>query len=252
MNQPDDTIEQVERYLKGLMSTEEQSQLEQKMDEDEEFRHEVELHRDLLKGIEYHYKQKLKSDLKQRETSESDQKAQRSVRLMYVSWVAIAASLLVLIGGAWFFYWQASLPPEQLYSQYQKPYPNVAQPVERQTQDAMEGDQKAFYLYEKGDYEEASQLFNQLLTNQSNNIAYLFYKAQSDMHRGAHDTAIKGFQQVIDQNNNDNRYGHPARWYLALCYLQTNDIEQSRSLLKDISKSDGEFANKAQELLAKL
>ena len=49
-----------------------------------------------------------------------------------------------------------------------------------------------------------------------------------------------------------NEYEIEVKWYLALCYIQTNQIDESLILLKELTEYEGKYQEDANELLKKL
>jgi len=148
-------------------------------------------------------------------------------------------------------YWLFREPPthKQLYVQYNQSYPKVTDVLDHSSQQLEGGGQRAFFLYRKGEYEMAANAFERLLKKYPDNTVYLFYKGQSEMQNGAHDTAIDYFDQVLDKAGKQSHFYEPARWYAALCHLKGGGIEQTRSLLKEIAKDDKTYAERARDLL---
>jgi hypothetical protein len=55
---------------------------------------------------------------------------------------------------------------------------------------------------------------------------------------------------VIDDKN--NLYIDQAQWYLALCYLNTNETEKAKQLFRIIGKENGIYRNDARKIASGL
>ncbi|MEI8225392.1 MAG: hypothetical protein WCG82_05640 [Bacteroidota bacterium] len=58
------------------------------------------------------------------------------------------------------------------------------------------------------------------------------------------------FQILI--NNNNNLYIDQAQWYLALCYVKTDEREKAIQQLEIIKKEGGIYRNDAKKIIRKL
>jgi len=59
--------------------------------------------------------------------------------------------------------------------------------------------------------------------------------------------AKQSFGRVIDDK--DNLFVDQARWYLALCYLNTNETKKAKELFLTISKENGIYQNDAKKIM---
>ena len=85
--------------------------------------------------------------------------------------------------------------------------------------------------------------------NPSNPVAQ-FYAGASLQATGDYRGAIERYQAVLEDR--DNMFVEQARWYIGLCYLQTNDQKKAYQHFKKISQSQGFYQEKAQAILRKL
>lgn len=88
--------DQIDRYVNGLMSGEELTIFEQRMRDNAGLAHAVHMHKDVLRGIEYHFMNELKAKL-----IASDQP--KNKRLPAWAIVALAALGLAAAAAAYYF-----------------------------------------------------------------------------------------------------------------------------------------------------
>ncbi len=162
--------------------------------------------------------------------------------------IIITILIASIISGGWYWLFQEPPTHEQLYVRYNQSYPEVTEVLDHPHQQFEGGGQRAFFLYRKGEYEMAANAFERLLQKYPDNTVYLFYKGQSEMQNGEHETAIDYFNKVLAKGREQNHFYEPARWYVALCHLKNGDIEQTRSLVKEIVEDEKKYAKRAKDL----
>ena len=97
-------------------------------------------------------------------------------------------------------------------------------------------------------YEEAEQLFNQILEQVSSNTEIQLYKSITLIETNQFDEADELLEGISEGNS---IYKNKATWYLALSKLKQNNLESCKSILKSIP-DDAEDYKQAQKLLNKL
>jgi thioredoxin-like negative regulator of GroEL len=107
---------------------------------------------------------------------------------------------------------------------------------------------KAFEAYDREDFQEANQLFSALYTSTGDPII-AFYLGVSYMELKNFEGAMEAFSQV---NNQEANYFWEARWYTALCMVQTDRPEAAKQILQQIQSSGHFLEKKAEELLLRL
>ena len=106
----------------------------------------------------------------------------------------------------------------------------------------------AFRAYEQKDYQRASILFTELL-RENEDEGMLMLLGNANLMLGKPELAQENFRAVIRLSDELNAAG---KWYLALSYLKTGDVQQARELLQDLSETNAPYADRAQNLLADL
>lgn len=106
----------------------------------------------------------------------------------------------------------------------------------------------AIIKFDKGDYQGASELFNNILNNDTSNMAIFYYYGIANIETQNYKQAIKSFQEIIDNNN--NLYIEYAQWYLSLIYLITNEKNKACYQINEIVADTNHYYNKmAMDLL---
>jgi len=108
---------------------------------------------------------------------------------------------------------------------------------------------QAFYYYVLVEYTLASEYFNEVLSEEFNNVIILFYSGNAMLAVNQVDEAIDCFKQVIAIGNG---LEIQAKWYLALCYLKLDNYKEMLPLLKEIVDSSTRYSDPAKELLKKI
>ncbi|RMB56777.1 hypothetical protein EAX61_13325 [Dokdonia sinensis] len=107
---------------------------------------------------------------------------------------------------------------------------------------------KAEKAFNSQSYEEAILFFDTILSNDPENAEVAYYKGIALVELGKHAEAESLFEQLAQGGS---VYKYKALWYNGLSHLKRKDIEGAKTILNKIP-SDAEDYEKAQELLDKL
>lgn len=263
MNPEPIDLDQIEAYLNNKLSATEKAAFEEAIQNDLELAVEVKEVSQMIQGIKYTaYKRRQLTNYFEslRDQIETDSpisppvaKKQTVVRPIFSSpWAisGIAASFALLFAVAVFWNQQAS--PEQLLAEYHKgPYPvlDANSMISRgQTSEAKTKREEAFIAYASGEYEEAIQLFITILREEQD-IEVQFYLANAYFETEKTKEAIVHFQELVV---NENRYKTRSMWYLILCHLKQQDMDEAKKIATQLSKEQDSYSLKAKDLLKKL
>lgn len=236
-------IEVVKKYLSGELTTDERSFLDKRLQEDTVLKKEFGLYKTMVIAMEEHYDEALKETLKKEDINKT--KKNRSI---FVPLMVAASVVTILIVSYAFFKYSKVTSPQELYSEYYKPYYNVIDDYKRGS-DLTTSETEAFKLYEQKEYESAIKAFENGLSGNPENTPLLFYGGLSYLAVEKPDEAITMLMPVASSNHN---LKEAAEWYLALAYLKNNNLLQSQKLLEDIAGSEGAYKEKAMSLLREL
>lgn len=242
-------FENIEKFLDGELSDEELALFKAELVADEELIRQVDLHIQVDKAIMEKDVIQFKDQLSEIHQSlfSKDQKG-RKVKL-FKSWYLAAASILILalIGSMYFILFRShSYTNEELYNKYYDPYEVVIN-VRSGNIQINERFVEALQKYQKHDYTGALAIFETISKNDSSNVACNFYSGVSFMETSRYLKAIKSFNSVIWQN--DNLFIEQTEWYLGLCYLKTNKMNQAKFQFDKIANSTSFYKDKAKSII---
>jgi hypothetical protein len=166
----------------------------------------------------------------------------RNLRFAYV-----VASVL-LVGIVSVLYLGKDQPNEKLFAEYYQTYPNIASSVRGELTEGKL--QEALQQYDAANFKAALKLLQQILLTEPNNAAANFYAGVLYLKSEESERAVASLQKVIAPQ--DQKLAEPAEWYLALAFLQQNDLAQTRATLSKIAAKDHAFKEQATALLEKL
>ena len=236
----------IERFNAGEMSDTEKQWFLKELEGNEKLRHEVSLRKQtdeiLKKKDVMSLRNKLSEIEKQR--AESKTPAITPKKPVYIQYAAILAGLVII--GSLMIFRGKNLSSEDILKQYYKAYePPTSQ------RSAMGGTDADFTLalefYNAHDYDKAAALFNKVLGSKPNDMQTVLLIGVTNFEEKKYPEAKQSFGKVIDDKN--NLYIDHARWYLALCYLNTNETEKAKQLFTLIGQESGIYQNDARKIV---
>ena len=258
-------IDLIEKYLDNKLDQDEKLLFDAELEENEDFVRELNDMEFLIEGIRRSaetasVEQKLERYDHSPKISEEGEKS-RSVfpdfeHVKRYSWAIAASFTLVFVTTFTLFTLDKTPSHHKLYAEYYTPFENFGS-----TRSATNTEQdlwkEALSYYDEGNYIEALAKFNEMtqrdykgLTEQSFYPHFKIYRGNTLMKLNKHGEAITVFTNLID---NDAGMVIHARWYRAMCYLYTNDLDNLKKELKSISEiQKSSYASKAQLLLEEL
>lgn len=259
MNKIEENIDLIERYLDNRLSAEELTEFEQRKKDDKKFNELVTEMNTLVQGIRFSEREKLREELADLEAGlpevEAKLKAETKVEKGKVVFLkrrafqmAVAASVVIAFG-LFYVLRPTAMSGDDLFNEFYKPYPNIIHGVERSVIPELTLEQKAYYNYEAGNYQEAINLFDEFLQENSNDNYARFYKAVSYMGLGDYTQTIPQLEVLIAE---DIELSNQAQWYLGLALVKTEQYEKATEVLTKLSQSTSSYAPKAQQVLDKL
>ncbi|GAB1858219.1 hypothetical protein MHTCC0001_30560 [Flavobacteriaceae bacterium MHTCC 0001] len=155
----------------------------------------------------------------------------------------VAASIALLIGIT-YFSTPSQIDTEALFNENFEPYRNVVHPIVR-SNDQQDLETQAFNYYEKGEYQKALQLFEQLY-NKTKTPHYLFYKANALLKLNRPKDAIVELNAHLKTKDTLTEKTH---WYLAMAYLKLDDKASAKKNLEQVVLQNTYNVKKAKHLL---
>lgn len=161
--------------------------------------------------------------------------------------VAAAAAILILLSFATFWFVQSKSHDanSQLYAAYFS-HENSMFTVRSTTTNMEQPVIQGIQYYELKDFGAAVEMFEKAPSN----LLAKLYGGLSYMELEEFDKAKEQFQQIV--KHNDNLFIDQSEWYLGLCHLKTNNLNEARILFEKISKDNSIYKTKAQKLLAEM
>jgi tetratricopeptide (TPR) repeat protein len=239
----------IERYNAGEMSEAERQWFQKELEGNEKLRNEVSLRKRTDEILKNQNVISLRNKLSRIENQRKEvtQSSKDSKKTTYIRYAAVFAGL-ILIGSITLFSGK-NLNSEKIMKHYYKVYEPPTN--QRSAQSGADADfTLALEFYNTHDYENAAILFNKVLDNKPNDMQTVLLKGVANFEEKKYPEAKQSFGKVIDDKN--NLYIDQAQWYLALCYLNTNETEKAKQLFKIIIKEDGIYKNDAKKIISGL
>jgi len=237
--------EQIEKYVLGELNAKELIDFNNRLDNDADFRKEVELYKSVTHSFQKKYQniekeEKLKSSLHQlgsKYFNVEEKNKKVNIRSYFVKFSSIAAILLIA-----FFLFK---PQTDLYNQFAEHQTlNIQTKGDNQHGNLLQG--ATFFNEQK--YEKAIPLFEDYLNKNPQDTEIKISLGISFLEEENTLLAIQIFKEVAEQ---DNVFKNKANWYLALSHIKYKDKTNAKKFLKKISP-ESSYYKKAQKLLQKL
>ena len=236
----------IERYNAGEMSDTEKQWFLKELEGNEKLRHEVNLRKQTDEILKKKDVMSLRNKLSEIEKQRAEAKtpAITSRKPVYIKYAALIAGLVII--GSLMIFRGKNLSNEDILKQYYKAYePPTSQRSAKAGTDA--DFTLALEFYNTHDYEKAAILFNKVLETKPNDMQTVLLIGVANFEEKKYPEAKQSFGKVIDDK--DNLYIDQAQWYLALCYLNTNETEKAKQLFTLIGKESGIYQNDARKIV---
>ncbi len=239
----------IERYNAGEMNTEENKWFEKELEGNEKLRREVELRKKTEAILKDSDVMALRNKLNSIEKKRMEQPPVRrssagSRNLKY----AAAAGAFVLFGAIALLS-NGNLSNSEIFDKYYRSY-EVTAP----SRSAASGINQDFLLgveyYKVRDYKSAALYFSKVVEQDSKNMESTLLYGVSNFEISNYPEAEKSFVKVIDDN--DNLFIEEARWYLALCYVKSDENDRAVKQLTEIRNSRSIYRKEAAKILKKI
>jgi len=236
----------IERYNAGEMSDAEKEWFLKELEGNENLRNEVDLRKRTDEVLKNQKVMSLRNKLSEIEKQRSEVKSpvHASKKTVYVRYAAVFTGLVLI--GTLVFLPGKSLTNEDILKQYYRVYePPTAQRSASSSTDA--NFSLALEFYNAHDYDKAEALFSKVLENKPGDMQTVLLKGVTNFEEKKYPEAKQSFGRVIDDKN--NLYIDQAEWYLALCYLNTNERDKAKELFRAISNESGIFQADAKKII---
>lgn len=136
-----------------------------------------------------------------------------------------------------------------LYADYFQILPHPDQQVRSSGEESLTWEQKAVEAYEKEDFAQAIEMYEQVLTHEPNNPKHILFLGISYLNVNQVDMAIDVFAKRVPKGT---QYDQDIQWYLALAYIKKEDFGTARLLLQGLASKEGYYQEQALMLVEKL
>jgi len=238
----------IERYNAGEMDDAEKEWFRKELNHNEKLRKEVDLRSrtdTILKNQDVmNLRNKLNAIEKKRAVPLPARKPGRRINIRY----AAAIAGVVLIGSIALLS-DRQLSSDEIIGRFYKPY--EAESSLRSEELVKNQDYKlALEYYNINDYRNAAVYFEKVIENEPGNMHSTLLNGISNFEIQNYPEAEGSFSKVIDDNN--NYYIDHAQWYLALCYIKTDEKLKAVDQLAIIEKSRTIYRKDAKRILRSL
>lgn len=219
-------LETIERYLNKTMGVDERISFEKELKENKVLRQQVDDTEILFSGIKKAvFKDKLNELHTHLNHKEKLQKKESKVFKLNFKALSIAASVLLLIGGFWFFNQPST--NQNLFDQYFEPDRGLAT-VMSETDNYVFDD--AMVDYKNAKYDLAIHKWEVLLKTKPDNDTLNYFLGVAQLSKNNEKKAIDYLNNVT--KNKQSKFIYDAYYYLGLAYLKTDNTEASIENLK--------------------
>ena len=235
-----DRQELIEKYLAGRLTDEEARHFAALIQDDMDFRKEVEFFEDIKTVAGQYDQQVFREKLQQYDAENPVLKPKRY-------WVMAVAASAALLMGIYLYTLTRPLEPNHLFSEYFEPAQNVSLPLVRN--DEEDELALAFSAYEQKEYSLALQLFGQI--DEDKTPTWMsYYKGSALLSLGKTDEAITMLEQHVASKD---PLAYRSHWFLALAYVKRGNYRQAIEELSLLQSSKEPFKQEeSKELMARI
>jgi tetratricopeptide (TPR) repeat protein len=242
----------LQKYLDNELSERDLDRFEQELNASPEMMMDLNLHKEVDEAIAdtevLDFRAQLTDLREESRQSENGKRVFRFTRPWHYA-ASAALALLVAIGLATVL--GRPLSNNDLFVKYMKPYELVLTNRSVESETVQLWMNKAQDRFQKGEFEEAIDCFEEVLEINPSKVEADFYSGVSYMEIEQHADASKSFTRVIEHN--DNLYIQKAEWYLAGCLLAMDETNRARRELARIASSSNHYyKDKAEKILKRM
>ncbi len=238
----------IERYIANEMSDAERLWFEKELEGNDKLRKEVELRKKAEEILKDKDIVSLRSKLSaiERQRSQSSPEKTHPFR-SYMKYAAMAGVAIII--GIFFLLPGKKLTSDEIMSRYYKTY---EPPATQRSAEVVSNDDfnQALEFYKTNDFKNAAVYFKKVINREPKDMYSTLLYGISNFEGHKYPEAQKSFNRVIQDRN--NLYIDQAEWYLALCYLNTDENDKALQLFEKIKNENGIYKNDAKDIISKL
>ena len=136
----------------------------------------------------------------------------------------------------------------ELYAMHYTPFKDESLHIGLRGQNEMTSYTQFIQYYLASNYQATLSAFDSLGVSLQKSDNVLFIKANALMALNEIDEAQALFSNIIDRNK--SRYINASKWYLAMCYLKENKLEEAKKIFGEVeSKNTQQILNQLAHIL---
>ncbi len=236
----------IEKYLGGEMDSAEELWFRKEIEGSDELRNEIELREKTEKFL----KDQPIIDLRRKLASIESNRVKKVSGTIKAEWKSIlryaAAACLLIAAGIFAFFIDYHQDSDLIIKKYYKPYEVTSASRTGLSETSRDYD-LAIDFYNNHDYKNAAIHLGKVVIDEPGNMHSALLNGVAGFENGDYEEAKRSLQMVIKDNN--NLYIDHARWYLALCYVKTNEYNSAVELLVASRDSGSIYRKKAGHIL---
>ena len=238
----------IERYNSFEMTEAERQWFLKEMDNNEQLKREVGLRRQTDEILKKSDVISLRLKLSQIEKNRQERlRARTSRRSSVIRFAAVFAGAAVITSLLLFS--GRTLTSEEIidryYLSYEAPSAQRSMAYEANTDYIL-----GLRYYNAHDYKNAALQFSKVLEINPDDMQTHMLSGVSNMEDKRYSEAEKSFTTVVDDNN--NLFIESASWYLALCYVKTEERDKAHEMLVSIRNEGGFYSRDAKKVIRRL
>ena len=235
----------IESYLLGELSENDRRLFEKEMTQSKSLTAEVQIQKEIMDGIHTFGNQMLKDKLKDIHVRVIDDRNESFTKKPnYIKWVAIAATLALVIFFTFIFF-DVNQQMDDVFADH---YVRKEISFSKRSGTINETLTNAEGLYQAGDYNAVIVSLQNYLTQDPNNVQVYFALGCAQMQAKQYEDARHSFDRILKRS--DPFIRDEICWYAALNHIKLEEIEEAKNLLSQIKAPP--LREKADAVLQKL
>jgi TolA-binding protein len=235
----------IERYNAGEMSDAEKLWFGKELEGNENLRREVHMRKQTDEVLNNKNIISLRNKLSDIEKMRTARISVKNTKKPVYLKSAIIIALLVIAGSLTIFPGK-NMTKDEILSRYSKEYqpPSKSRSLTAKTDDNFT---QAKEYFESHDYKNAALFFSKVVESNPKDMSATLLNGISNYEDRKYPEAKQSFGKVIDDKV--SLFVDQAQWYLALCYLQTNENDKAFKLLEIIRNEGGFYSRDAKKII---
>lgn len=242
-----------DRYLDGELKGQEQEWYEDELLSNPDLAKDLGLHREVNQAIQETDVIQFRNQLdKIHDSIEPEYQQSIARKVIHNKYARIAAASVIVLVAIGLFLNNILSKPADSTELFQRYYQAPVFSAIVRSDAAMDNlFYEAVIHFNNGQFTDALTLFEQVVAMDKSNMKAHLATGISNIEINQAKEAEKSFETVIDHK--DNLYVDQADWFLALCYLETNDLDNAMLQFDKIASNGRSYKqNEARRILKKL